>query len=104
MPDPEAQTIVATRRKGQPELTVGDRFITAMMGFLCAFLTMCLVWLVALRFIYAGPEAPLPFYWTWMVGLLAGAASFAAGPERTMDVFGKVWRVIGAIFFRRRSF
>jgi hypothetical protein len=92
---------VPARRKGEPELTVGDRLFTAMLGFLFAFLTMCLAWLVALRYIDAGPEAPLPFYWTWIVGLLAGAAGFLAGPERMMDAFGGVWKVIGMILFRR---
>ena len=91
---------MANRPGGEPALTLGDRLITGMMGFLCAFLTMCLVWLVALRYIDAGPDAPLSFHWTWIVGLLAGAAGFAAGPERMMDIFGGVWKVIGGILFR----
>lgn len=91
---------MTTRRKDEPPPTVGDRLVTALMGFLAAFLTMSLVWLVALRSIDAGPDAPLSFHWTWIVGLLAGAAGFVAGPERMMDAFGMVWRVIGAVVFR----
>jgi hypothetical protein len=91
-------TIVATRRKGEPELTVGDRLVTALIGFVCAFLTMCLVWLIALRFSRGAMEPPLPFYWSWIVGLVAGASGFLMGPERMMDGFGKVWGVFGAVF------
>lgn len=90
---------MATRGRGEPEITIGDRLITALMGFLCAFATMCLVWFLALRFIHVGLEAPLPFYWTWIVGLLGGAAGLVAGPERTMDAFGAVWKAIGSMLF-----
>jgi hypothetical protein len=97
-PDGEDCLNVGTQRKGKSELTVGDRLVTAMMGFILAFLTMCLVWLVVLRYSGGAMEPPLPFYWVWIVGLLGGAASFLAGPERMMDSFGWVWAVLGSIF------
>lgn len=53
--------MVTPRRRNEPTLTVGDRLVTAMMGFVLAFLTMALVWLMALRFFGDGPEAPLLF-------------------------------------------
>ncbi len=93
--------MVTRRRRNEPALTVGDRLVTAMMGFLLAFLTMSLVWLVALRFFGDGPEAPLLFRWCWMVGLVAGAAGYVAGPERMMDAFGTIWRWIGGVLFDR---
>jgi hypothetical protein len=37
-------------------------------------------------------------------GPLAGAAGFLAGPERMMDVFGMVWKVIGSVFGRHTPF
>jgi hypothetical protein len=85
-------------RRGEPELTVGDRLVTAMMGFVCAFLTMCLVWFIALRYSGGSMEPPLPFSWCWIVGLVVGAAGFLMGPERMMDGFGKVWGAFGAVF------
>jgi H+/Cl- antiporter ClcA len=90
--------IVATRRKGEPELTVGDRLVTALIGFVCAFLTMCLVWLIALRYSRGAMEPPLPFYWCGIVGFIAGTFGSLMGPERMMDGFGKVWGVFGAVF------
>jgi hypothetical protein len=33
------RTILTTRRPGEPELTIGDRRVTAVLGFLCAFVT-----------------------------------------------------------------
>lgn len=93
--------MVTRRRRNEPALTVGDRLVTAMMGFLLAFLTMCLVWLVALRYFGNGPESPLSFHACWMVGLVAGAAGSIVGPERMMDAFGAVWRTIGGVLLGR---
>ncbi|MHB1555940.1 MAG: hypothetical protein ACYC61_00535 [Isosphaeraceae bacterium] len=89
------------RRKNEPELTVGDRLVTALMGFVGAFLTMCVVWLIAMRAMPHEKDPPIPFAATWIVGLVVGVVGFAAGPERMMDGFGAVWASIGRMFFRR---
>lgn len=89
---------MGARSKGEPELTVGDRLVTAVMGFLGAFLTMGVVWLIALRYSQGAMEPPLPFYWSWIAGLVAGVAGFLVGPERMMDGFGRVWALFGAVF------
>ena len=95
MPPPQA-------KKGEP-LTFGDRAVTALLGGICGFGTMLLVWFLIL---YAGgrsgTDSEMPFYWTFIVGGAVAAAAFLAGPERTMDAFAKVWAVVGIIVFRRR--
>jgi len=78
-PGLEDRTIVTTRRQGEPERTVGDRLATALFGVLCAFLTTCLGWLIALRFIHTGPEAR---------SRTTGPGSSACWPERPA-----AWRV-----------
>jgi hypothetical protein len=78
------------------ELTLGDRVISALLGGLCGFSTMLLIWFLVLNLGgRRGDDIALPFFWTWIAGGVAGAAGFLAGPERMMDGFGKVWRVIG---------
>ena len=90
---------MASRRKRAPKLTIGDRLITAFVGFVLVFLTMCLVWLLVLRVWFAGTGSPLPFHWTWMVGLAAGLVGFMFGPDPLMDGIGGVWRALAAVFF-----
>ncbi len=73
------------------------------MGFVGAFLTMCVIWLVAMRAMPHEKDPPIPFLTTWIVGLVVGAVGFAVGPERMMDGFGATWAAIGRLFFRRRD-
>jgi hypothetical protein len=96
--------LVTNRRMREPTLTVGDRLITALMGFVVAFLTMCVIWFLTLRIWFEATDNPPPFHWTWIVGLMAGAVGFVIGPERMMDGVGTVWRAIGALFFRPNRF
>lgn len=96
----EGGTLVAARRTGEPKLTIGDRLLTALMGFLVAFLTMCLVWLLTLQFWFVATDRPLPFHWTWIVALVAAVAGFLIGPERMMNGFRILWAAIGAILNR----
>ncbi len=81
-------------------LTIGDRSISALVGGVCGFLTMLLIWLLVMywggRF---GQDVVMPFYWTWVAGGIAAAVSFAAGPERMMDGFGNLWRAIAWLFY-----
>jgi hypothetical protein len=100
----QGASLVTSRRTGEPNLTIGDRLITALMGFVVAFLTMCVIWFLTLRIWFAATDDAPPFHWTWIVGLMAGAAGFAVGPERMMDGVGAVWRAIGAVFFRLNRF
>jgi hypothetical protein len=85
-------------------MTIGDRLITAFMGSDVAFLTMCAIWFLVLRIWFAATDNPPPFHWTWIVGLMAGAAGFAVGPERMKDGVGVGWTAIGAVFFRPNRF
>jgi hypothetical protein len=83
-------------------LTFGDRFVTALLGGICSFGTMLVIWFVVM---YvggrAGNDVAFPFYWVWIVSGTVAALAFLAGPERTMDVFEKVWGLIGLVLFRR---
>ena len=89
---------MSARRTRKPTLTIGDRLITALMGFVVAFLTTCVIWFLILRIWFVASDNPPPFHWTWIVGLLAGAAGFVVGPERMLDGIGGVWRAIGAVW------
>ncbi len=84
------------RSATQPEPTVGDRLISALMGGILGFGTMLLIWLIVM---YVGgrigQDAAMPFYWNAIVGGLAAMGGFIAGPERMMDAFGKVWKLMG---------
>ncbi|WP_165227108.1 hypothetical protein [Aquisphaera insulae] len=79
-----------------PNLTVGDRLISGLMGGILAFGTMLVIWFVVM---YAGGRAgqdvTLPFYWVWGVALAAAFVGFVVGPERMMDGFENVWRLLG---------
>ena len=94
----EGGRLLSARRTRKPKLTIGDRLITALMGFIVAFLTMCLLWLLILRIWFAAADTPPPFHWTWIAGLVAAAGGFLFGPERMLDGIGAVWRAIGAIW------
>lgn len=89
---------MSARRKRKPKLTIGDRLITALMGFIVTFLTMCVVWLVILRFWFVAANSPPPFHWTWIVGLVTAGAGFVTGPEPMLRGIGAVWGTIGAIW------
>jgi sugar phosphate permease len=89
---------MAARRKGKPKLTIGDRLITAFMGFVVVFLTTCLVWLLTLRIWFVATDTPPPFHWTWIAGLVAAAGGFLFGPERMLDGIGAIWRAIGDVW------
>jgi len=84
----------------QPQLRLGDRVISAIMAGTLGFGTMLVVWLIVL---YLGgrdeEDVSLPFYSNWIVAGLAAGAGFIVGPERMLDGFGAVWRVIGALSF-----
>ena len=77
-------------------LSLGDRLISALLGGLCGFATMLLIWLLVVHPGLDG-EAQPPFSWTWIGGAVAAAAGFVVGPERMMDGFGRVWGAIGAM-------
>ncbi len=84
----------------QPQLTPGDRLISALMAGILGFATMLLIWLVVLYLGgHAGEDVSLPFFWNRIVAGLAAGTGFIVGPERMLDGFGAVWRVIGALSF-----
>jgi hypothetical protein len=89
---------LTARRTREPKLTIGDRLLTALVGFVLVFLTMCVVWLLMLRIWFAATDTPLPFHWTWTVGLVAAVVGFMVGPEPMMDGIGAVWSAIAAVF------
>jgi hypothetical protein len=83
-----------------PEQTVGDRFISALMGGILAFGTMLVVWFVIMYLGgRAGQDVSFPFYWVWIVAGLAAVVGFAAGPERLMDGFASLWGGFGELLF-----
>ena len=73
---------MAGRKRSEATLSIGDRLLTAFLGFVVVFLMMCLVWLLTVRIWFAAMDTPLAFHWTWIVGLVFGAAGFVIGPER----------------------
>jgi hypothetical protein len=85
--------------KKKESLTFGDRLITALLGGICAFATMCLIWVVVMYLGgRRGADVSMPFYWVWIVTGIVSALAYVAGPEKTMDTFGRVWGWIGAVF------
>ena len=85
--------------RGKPEdarkPSLGDRAISGLMGGTLAFATMFVVWLTILSLFpnrEAGPR--LPFNWTWIGGLVGALAGIWTGPERLMDGFQSIWRLI----------
>lgn len=88
-------------KRPKEALTPGDRAVTAFLTGCFAFATMLLVWFVVM---YAGGRAGhdvmLPFYWTWIVGLIVGAFGAVLGPETMMDGFEWVWWIIGLGFWK----
>ena len=88
-------------KRGEP-LTFGDRVVTALIGGICGFGTMLVVWFIVM---YVGgrrgADITLPFYWTWTVGLAVATLAFLAGPEPTLDAFEQVWGLLGKLLFWR---
>ena len=91
-------------KKAEP-LTFTDRVVTALLGGICSFATMLVVWFVVM---YAGGrtghDVALPFYWNWVVSGTVAALAFVAGPDRTMDAFEKIWGLVGLILFWRADY
>ena len=84
------------------KLTIGDRLITALMGGICGFATMLIVWFLVLNLgAHSGEDLSLPFHWVWTGTALAAVVGFLAGPERMMDGFQTAWRALGSIMFGR---
>ncbi len=82
----------------QPQLTPGDRLISALMAGILGFATMLLIWMIVLYLGgQAGQDVSFPFLWNWVVAGLSAVTGFFVGPERMLDGFGAVWRVIGAL-------
>lgn len=82
-----------SRSRHDPELALGDRLVTAFVGGICTFGTAALLWLIALRETgRMGHDLGIPFYWVWIITGAGALASFAAGPERTMDMFQATWK------------
>lgn len=91
-----------SQRKGSEPLTYGDRLVTALIGGVCGFLTMAVVWfLVMYAASRSGNDLALPFYWTWVVAGGVAASASLAGPERTMDAFEWVWGLLASLLFWR---
>ncbi|MHC5539290.1 hypothetical protein ACYOEI_13815 [Singulisphaera rosea] len=89
-----------SRSRHDPELTIGDRLVTAFVGGICTFGTAGLFWVILLgRTGRRGQELEIPFHWVGIITGVGALASFAAGPERTMDVFQVTWK---KLFGRRR--
>lgn len=88
-------------RPGEP-LTIGDRFVTALLGGICGFGTALVFYFLAM---YGagrrGQDVAIPFSWTWIFAGGVSAVAFLAGPERTMDAFEQIWALVGTILFRR---
>jgi hypothetical protein len=82
-------------------LSLGDRLISALLGGLCGFATMLLIWLLVVHPRQDG-EAQPPFSWTWIMGAFTAAAGFVVGPERMMDGLGRVWGAIGGPLWGER--
>jgi hypothetical protein len=84
------------------KMTVGDRLITALMGGVCGFGTLLLVWFLVLNLgAHSGEDLSLPFHWVWAGTALAAVVGFLAGPERMMDGFQSVWKALGSLMFWR---
>ncbi len=84
----------------KPQLTAADRLITALMAGILGFATMLVIWLIVLYLGgQDGEDLEIPFLWNWIVAGLAAVTGFVVGPERMLDGFGAVWRVIGALSF-----
>ena len=82
----------------KPQYTAADRLISALMAGILGFATMLVIWLIVLYLGgQAGEDVEIPFFWNWIVAGIAGVTGFLVGPERMLDGFGVVWRVIGAI-------
>ena len=82
------------------------------MGFVVAFATMCLLWLLILRIWFAAADAPPPFHWTWIVGLVdrRGRLPDRSGADarrhrrRLERPSALVWGTIGDVFHRPGRF
>ena len=89
-------------RHNEP-LTLGDRLISALVGGLCGFATMLVIWFVVL---YVGgrvgEDVTLPFVWVWAGSGVVAGVGILLGPERMLDTLGGVWAVLGRLFFWRR--
>lgn len=86
------------------KLTVGDRLVSALVGGACASATAALVWFLVLSAGgRTGHDVALPFWWAYAVAGGAAAAGFVLGPERLLDVLGRVWRLLGSVLFGRGS-
>jgi hypothetical protein len=86
----------------QPNLTLGDRLIAALLAGVFGFLTMSLIWFLVLNFgAHSGEDISLPFSWTWIVSGMAAVLGFAVGPERMVDGFSGVWHALGRLMFWR---
>ena len=75
--------------------SLGDRAISGLIGGILSFATMLLVWLTMLSLFPNREAGPLlPFIWTWIGGLAGASAGILIGPERLMDGFQSIWRLI----------
>jgi hypothetical protein len=85
-------------KPGEP-LTFGDRAVTALLGGICAFGTMLLVWFVVMYGAgRSGQGGEMPFSVVWLVSGVAAGLAFVAGPDRMLDAFGRVWGLFGWLF------
>ncbi len=90
-------------KQGEP-LTVGDRVVTALLGGICAFGTMLLIWFLVLYGAgRSGEDVTMPFSVVWLVSGVVAALAFMAGPERMLDAFEMVWGVFGRIFLGKND-
>ena len=76
------------QRKQKPNLSVGDRLVTGVLGILLGLITGSLIWVIAsMRW----RAAAFPYWIVLAFAGVMGPLGFIIGPQRMMDVFEKIW-------------
>jgi hypothetical protein len=82
------------KKRKDEEIGTGDRFVTAVLGALLAFLTGSVIWLIVVsRSARVEREGPIVPFWVVLVfAAFMGLVGFLIGPKRMMDMFERIWR------------